>query len=75
MTSILDFLAMKENRSMPAGKFDEFFEQNIKKYETYRQAYEATEQDYQELNGERRYASWDSYENVRCRKRRKKNQP
>ena len=71
MISIFDFLARKENRFMPAGKFDDVFEENVKKYPTYRQAYEATEEEYEEVNGQRRYSSWNSFETVRCRKRRK----
>jgi len=71
MNSMFDFLRSKENRFLPQVDFHNVFEQNVQKFPTYRQAYEATERDYEEVNGERKYSSWYSFEEVRTRKRRK----
>ena len=52
--------------------FEKRFQHNIKKTKTYIAAYNQTELEYKQMFGEKRYASYDSFRNVRNRYVKKK---
>jgi hypothetical protein len=52
--------------------FDRQFEQNMSRHQTYKAAYEATEQQHQHLTGHRRYSDHDSYRVSRSRRLKRK---
>jgi hypothetical protein len=55
----------------PSG-FEKKFHQNCKIAKTYEDAYELTEQEYENNFGKRRYASYDSFRVTKNRKNRNK---
>ena len=66
---------MKPNQNIPINMtlqakkedFNALFEENMGKFPTYKQAYEATEKEHVRLTGNRRYTDYESF---RCSRRR-----
>tara|TARA_R100000664_G_scaffold4828_1_gene9559 strand:+ start:2092 stop:2307 length:216 start_codon:yes stop_codon:yes gene_type:complete len=51
--------------------FNQRFEQNMRVCNTYKNAYLKTEEQYKDVFGEKKYASYDSFRIVRARKMKK----
>lgn len=60
----------RQLKMLKAEEFDKLFEQEINQAETYEQAYERLEREYQQAFGERRYSSYDSFRISRHKRRK-----
>lgn len=60
-----------EKRIISHGRFYDAFDENLTRYGSVKAAYEATENEYEAVQGERRYSSYYSFVNCRYSKRKR----
>lgn len=70
MRQIIDIL--REQRKVSHNSFNIVFEEIVHEYPSYRAAYEALEIEYERCNGERRYADYASFRQLRYRRVKKR---
>ena len=52
-------------------EFDQVFEENLRGSKSYPDAYEKAEKEHEDFFGRRRYAGYESFKQIKSRKRRK----